>query len=516
MVPPVLSTARRTDLRLGAPAPVPPVKLCDAVLDRLPAGVQRPLYDRAALTPSMVHIGVGGFHRAHQAVYLDDLAATGVTDWGVVGVGLHSPQMGQVLAAQDRLHLVVERHPEGDRGRVIGAMTRYLFAPHDPEAVLAVLTDERTRVVTMTITGTGYLVNPHTGRFEPDIDVVSDLAMPGHPVTVFGYLVEALDRRRAAGRAPFTVLSCDNMPSNGSAARTAVVTFARLRDPGLGDWVEEHVAFPSSMVDRITPTTTIEDRHAIAARLGVQDRWPVVTEPFRQWVVEDSFCNGRPPLERVGVRFVADVAPYEQMKTRLLNGAHSALAYLGYLAGHRTIDEVVSDPVFCSYLRTMMAEEIGPLLPLVPGVDLEEYQRALVRRLANPRMADGLTRLCRRGSTKIASYLLPSVQAARTAGRSYDLLALAVAGWVRFLRGYDAAGRPVPADDPRRDLMELARRGGTDPRPVLLDRAVFGDLGTRPDFVRAVAGHLTDVDRLGPRGAIEAALGVRTRLEAAG
>jgi len=270
------------------------------------------------------------------------------------------------------------------------------------------------------------------------------------------------------------------------------------------------------MVDRITPTTTTEDRHVIAARLGVADRWPVVTEPFRQWVIEDAFCNGRPPLERVGVQLVADVAPYEQMKTRLLNGAHTALGYLGHLAGHRTTDQVMSDPVFRRYLQTMMAEEIAPLLPHVPGVDLEDYQRTLVRRLANPRMGDELTRLCRRGSTKVPNYLLPSVRAARLSGRPHELLALAVAGWIRFLRGYDDAGRPVPLDDPRRDLIEVARGAGTDPRPVLLDRDVFGDLGSRPDFVRAVEGHSVALDRCGPRGAIGACLSVHTRMEAAG
>ena len=485
------------------------VALNDATLDRLPASVQRPTYDRSALTPGIVHIGVGGFHRAHQAVYLDELAATGVTDWGLVGVGLHRPEMGEVLAAQDGLYLVVERDAEEDRGRVVGAMTRYLYAPQDPEAVLAVLVAASTRVVSMTITGTSYLIDPHTGQFEADDEVLSDLNEDGDPTTVFGYLVEALARRRAAGVGPFTVLSCDNMPSNGTAACTAIVSFARMRDDDLADWIDEQVCFPSSMVDRITPTTTPQERDAVVERLGVEDRWPVITEPFRQWVVEDSFCQGRPPLERVGVQFVADVAPYEQMKTRLLNGAHTALGYLGYLAGYRTTDQLMADPVFAAYLRTMMAGEIAPLLPDVPGIDLEAYQRTLASRLANPRMGDELARLCRRGSTKVANYLLPSILAAREADRSHELLTLAVAGWLRFLRGYDYAGREVPVEDPRRHLVDLARRSGTDPRPVLSGHDVFGHLGSEPDFVAAVEAHLAALEDAGPREAIEACLATR-------
>ncbi len=252
--------------------------LSDGTLARLPSDVSTPEYDRAALRPGIVHFGVGAFHRAHQAVYLDELARTGVTDWGVIGVGLHSREIGEVLAAQDLLYTVVEPSADGDRVRVNGAMTRYLLAPEDPEAVLAALVDDGIRVVSLTITGTGYRIDPHTGEFDADDDDVrADLDSPDRPRTVFGYLVEALDRRRQSGLPPFTVLSCDNMQSNGTAARTAVVSFARLRDEGLADWIEQNVSFPSSMVDRITPTTTPEERNAIAEATGVDDRWPVIT-----------------------------------------------------------------------------------------------------------------------------------------------------------------------------------------------------------------------------------------------
>jgi fructuronate reductase/mannitol 2-dehydrogenase len=263
------------------------------------------------------------------------------------------------------------------------------------------------------------------------------------------------------------------------------------------------------MVDRITPSTTPDERDALVAKLGVADRWPVVTEPFRQWIVEDSFCNGRPPLEQVGVQLVDDVAPYEQMKTRLLNGSHTALGYLGYLAGYRTTDEVLADPVFRSFLTTMMADEIVPGLPEVPGIDLEEYQRTLVERLANPRMGDQLARLCRRGSTKVPNYLLPSIRAARADRRPHDLLTLAVAGWLRFLRGHDFAGEEVPVEGPRMHLVQVAQDSGTDPRRLLAEEDVFGELGADATFAEALEAHLLELDSHGPREAVELCLNTR-------
>ncbi|SOD97795.1 mannitol dehydrogenase family protein [Blastococcus haudaquaticus] len=485
-------------------APARTLALNDQTLDQLPSHISTPDYDRGALRPGIVHIGVGGFHRAHQAVYLDELARLGETGWGVVGVGLHSREIGEVLEAQDRLYLVVERAPDGDEARVVGAMTRYLYAPDDPEAVLAALADESTRVVSLTITGTGYRIDAHSGEFDADdIHIERDLEDPGNPDTVFGYLVEGLCRRRDAGLPPFTVLSCDNMQNNGAAARTAVVSFARLRDGELADWIDEHVAFPSSMVDRITPSTSPEDRDAVAAHTGVDDGWPVVTEPFRQWVVEDSFCNGRPPLERVGVQFVDDVRPYEILKTRLLNAGHTAIGYLGYLAGLRTTDELMADPVFCAFITRLMADEIAPLLPPVPGVDIEAYQVTLLERLSNPRMADQLARLGRRGSSKIPSYLLPSVREAIDQGRPYDLLCLAVAGWLRYIRGHDYAGEEVPIEGPRPDLVPIAREAGIDPGPLLSEMSIFDHIGRDPRFAEPVRLALEALEREGPREVIE-------------
>ncbi|MGK5679780.1 mannitol dehydrogenase family protein [Actinoplanes sp. URMC 104] len=483
--------------------------LTDATLRSLPDGVDVPSYDRAALRPGVVHIGVGGFHRAHQAVYFDELARRGLADdWGLTGVGLRSPQMGEVLQSQDCLYMVVERGREGSAARVIGVMGRYLFAPEQGEEVLDALADPATRLVTLTITGNGYNLNAE-GEFAVDDPLVApDLEDPGRPDAVFGYLVEALDRRRQAGVAPFTVLSCDNIPGNGTAARTMVVSFAELRDPELARWIEAEVAFPSSMVDRITPETTPEERDAIVGSFGVADRWPVITEPFSQWVVEDSFSNGRPPLDQVGVQFVDDVAPYELTKKRLLNASHCALGYLGYLAGYRTTAEVMADPAYAAFIAALV-DEVTPLLPRVEGLDLAAYKTSLLERLANPQIADQLSRLCRRGSTKVPSYLLPSIREAIDADRPHALLTLAVAGWFRYLEGEDYAGDPIDIEGSRQDeMVPRAREKGADPRPLLDMRDVFDSLADIPSFVRDL--HVaSEALAAGPRETIQTWLTVR-------
>ena len=461
------------------------------------ARVTVPTYKRAALIPSVVHISVGSFHRSHQAVYFDDLAQRGLsTDWGLVGVGLHRREMQEVLSAQDGLYTVVARGQDADEARVVGVITRYLFAPDEADEVLDALADERTRLTTLTITADGYYVEPATGAFlADDPQVLADLAEPGRPGTAIGYLVEALDRRRRAGLPPFTVLSCDNIPGNGAVARTAVVALARMRDERLARWIDEHVAFPSSMVDRITPKTSPEDREWVQRAFGVCDRWPVMTEPFSQWIVEDEFANGRPPLDEVGVQFVADVRPYALMKTRLLNASHSALGYLGSLGGHRTTDKAMADPVFGDFVARMMDEEIAPLLPPVDGIDLAQYQATLLERFANPAIGDRLSRLCRNGSTKVPRHVLSSISEARATGRPHALLTLAVAGWCRYLRGIDEHGRALPLDDPAGDrLQALALEGAGDPRPLLADQATFGSLGADTGFADALEHDLNDLE----------------------
>jgi mannitol-1-phosphate/altronate dehydrogenase len=482
------------------------------------ARVLVPTYDRNALTPSVVHMSVGSFHRSHQAVYFDDLAQRGVSaDWGLVGVGLHRREMGEVLAAQDGLYTVVARGRRSDDARVIGVITRYLFAPDRRDGVLDALADERTSLVTLTITAGGYKLHPATGAFmADDPQVLADIAEPGHPCTALGYLVEALDRRRRAGRPPFSVLSCDNLPGNGAVTRTAVVAFARMRDERLARWIEDRVAFPSSMVDRITPKTTPADCEMVERAFGVRDRWPVMTEPFSQWIVEDDFADGRPPLDEVGVQFVSDVRPYALMKTRLLNASHSALGYLGWLGGHRRTVEAMADPPFRSFIARMMLEEIAPLLPAVPGVDLSTYQATLLERLGNPAIGDQLSRLCRNGSTKIPGHVLSSIREARAGGRPHALLTLAVAGWCRYLRGVDEDGLPLVLDDPAAErLRSLALAGGVDPRALLADHSTFGSLGSDPDFADAVARDLGELDACGACAVVAARAGAVERLAAA-
>jgi fructuronate reductase/mannitol 2-dehydrogenase len=485
--------------------------LADRTLSALDDRISVPLYDRTALTPSVVHIGVGGFHRAHQAVYLDDLARTGHTGWGEIGVGLRSRAMRDALVPQDCLFTVVERDQRGDAARIVGSMIGYRYAPDDPQAVLALLSDPRTRVVTLTITGGGYHLDD-SGRLDgDDPDVRADLEHPQRPSSVFGYLVEALDRRRRSGLPAFTVLSCDNIPENGAAARTAVLDFARLRDERLASWIADHASFPASMVDRITPETDDGASALVAGQFGVRDRWPVTTEPFRQWVIEDDFCNGRPPLERVGVHFVDDVAPYKLMKTRLLNAGHSALGYLGCLTGdYRTTGEAMANPVIADYLAALMRSEIADLLPEVPGIDLDAYQRTLLERFANPRISDQLSRLCGRGSTKMTAYLLPSLIAARQAGRPSALLTLAVAGWCRYLQGSDLKGNHIDIDDAHKDVLQpLAIQHGPDPRPLLGQRAIFGRLGDDPEFVTALEWAIRDIEEYGPAATIADHLATR-------
>ena len=456
-----------------------------------PTDIGLPRYDRQLVMPGIVHIGVGGFHRAHEAVYLDDLMAGGMAqEWGICGVGLRPADkaMRNALIPQDCLYTVVARSAEGDAARVVGSLVRYLFAPEETEAVLDALAAPQTRIVSLTITEGGYNFNQATGAFNAEHpDVVHDLANPAHPTSVFGYLAEALDRRRLLNLPAFTVLSCDNVPENGDMARTTLLAFAALRDPALHDWIAAHAAFPNSMVDRITPQTTDADREMVQDEFGIEDAWPVVCEPFRQWIIEDHFSNGRPPLEQVGVQFTSDVRPYEMMKLRLLNASHSAMGYLGFLAGFPFIHEIMADDVFRAYVKRLMDEEVTPLLAPVPGVDLAEYKATLLTRFANPAIKDQTTRICLDGSSKVPKFLLPSLREALGRGPS-ALLTLAVAGWFRYLRGEDEEGRSYVLDDPRADeLQRLARLGGADPRPLLGLTDLFGDLGQSA----ALVGRLT-------------------------
>src|ERR1700733_120177 len=375
-----------------------------------------PDYARALVTPGVVHIGVGGFHRAHQAMYHDCLLSEGgARDWGICGVGVMAAdlRMKQVLDAQDGLYTLVIKHSDGTyEPRVIGSIVEYLFAPDDPEAVIERMAAESTRIVSLTITEGGYNLSDVTGEFDAtNPDVLADLEPGAVPRTAFGLITEALRRRWKRGLAPFTVMSCDNLQDNGYLSRRVFTAFARLRDPELGDWVEHEARFPNSMVDRITPVTTDADRAEVRERFGIDDEWPVVCEPYTQWVLEDAFTAGRPPYEQVGVQVVDQVEPYELMKLRLLNGSHQAMAYFGYLCGYRLGREAAEDPVFQAFLLGYMDCEATPTLAPVPGVDLEKYKHTLIERFSNPQVRDTIARLCAESSDRIPKWLLPVARA---------------------------------------------------------------------------------------------------------
>jgi mannitol 2-dehydrogenase len=458
-----------------------------------------PSYDRSALTPRIVHIGVGGFHRAHQAVYLDDLASLNVsTEWGLTGVSLRHREIRDALESQDGLYTVVQRGNKGDTARVVGSICRSHYAREEPDAVLAALTDERTRLVTLTITGNGYFIIPGTGEFDASHgDVIADLCSGSQFATAWAYLAEALDRRRRGGIPPFTVLSCDNLPDSGQAACTALVSFAALRDESLAHWIKRNVAFPSSMVDRITPQTGPSELNLVEQRFGIIDRSPVVTEQYSQWVIEDTFSNGRPPLEEAGVEFVADVSGHKLTKTRLLNGIHCAVAYLATLAGYERTHEAMGDSIIYCYAEQLMREEIAPLLPAVPGLHIQDYCTTLLHRLSNRRISDQLSRLAARGSVKMPAYLLPSLQEAMDGGRPHTLLLMAVAGWVRYLYGYDLKGVDIHIQDPQaRVLTTLATMGKGNPKP-LLHHEVFGNLRSAPQFVHRLCELIPEIETHG-------------------
>lgn len=453
-------------------------------LGDLGAGVSVPAYDREQVRVGIVHLGPGAFHRAHEAAYVDAcLAATGDLSWGICTVGVLPADVAvrDALAAQGGLYTLLTVAPDGAvEARVVGSIVRHLHAPDDPEAVLDALADPGTRIVSLTITEAGY--------------------GPEAPTTVFELIVDALVRRRAAGIPAFTVLSCDNLQGNGAAAEAAVIRSAARLSPDLAEWIRGHVAFPSSMVDRITPATTDATRDTARA-LGVDDAWPVRAESFTQWVVEDRFGMGRPALERVGVQFVPDVAPYEKLKLRLLNASHQAVAYLGILSGAEYVHEVCRDPLFVGFLRGYQQQEAIPTLDPVPGVDVGAYCDRLLDRFASDAIQDTLARQALDAPDKIKTYLLPVIADRLRAGGRVRYGAMVLAAWCAVL----ATGPSVdPVGERWAGLREAAGREADAPGSFLGHRPVFGDLGSDPGLGHAFHEAWVSLRRLGPRGALEA------------
>jgi mannitol 2-dehydrogenase len=483
--------------------------LNDRTLSSLPEDVPGPAYDRERLRTGIVHFGVGGFHRAHQAMYLDRLMTEGkALDWAICGVGVMAGdrRMAEVMDAQDGLYTLVVKAPDGTwEPRVIGSIKEYLFAPDDPEAVIEKMAAPDVRIVSLTVTEGGYNFHAVTGEFVADNpDVRHDLTPGNPPRTTFGLIIEALARRRDRGRPPFTIMSCDNIQGNGHAARRSFVAYARLRDPDLGRWVEASVEFPNSMVDRITPVTTDEDRAQVRERYGIEDAWPVVCEPFTQWALEDAFNDGRPPFEDSGVQVVPDVEPYELMKLRLLNASHQALCYFGYLAGYRLVHEVAQDPLFAGFLLAYMQREATPTLEPVPGIDLTEYQHQLIERFSNAQVKDTVARLCAESSDRIPKWLLPVIRHNLQSGGEILRSTAVVASWARYAEGVDEQGRPIEVVDRLRDtLVPLARRQTEHPTAFIENREVFGDLVDDERFVSTYKSVLSSLHTKGARATLE-------------
>lgn len=440
-----------------------------------------PAYERERAGIGIVHLGIGAFHRAHQAVYTDDALAQGTGDWSICGVSLRAADVRDSLSPQDGLYTAVEKSPAGVRRRVIGSVREVLFLGDQRQRVAARLASADTRIVSLTVTEKGYCHDPATGMLNFDHpDIVHDLQQPDSPRSAVGLLASALDARKRDHGRGFTILCCDNLPHNGALLRGLTLAFAAARDGGLERWIDANVSFPSTMVDRIVPATTADDITANNAALDLDDAAPVMHEPFGQWAIEDRFLAGRPGWDCAGAQFVADVAPFEAMKLRLLNASHSAFAYLGFLAGHEFIFQVAAQPAFVAYMRAMMADEIAPSLRVPNGVDLEAYQHALVDRFKNPALPHRTQQIAMDGSQKLPQRMLATVRENLAAGRPIDHLALAVAGWMRYVSGVDEQRRAIKVADPMSaDFARIAAAASGDPAALasgLLGlRAIFGE-----------------------------------------
>ncbi|MFM8745682.1 MAG: mannitol dehydrogenase family protein [Aestuariivirga sp.] len=460
-------------------------------------------YDPTRLEIGIVHLGAGAFHRAHQADYTDDAIRRGGHQWGILGVSLRSPETRDALAPQDYLYTLAETDESGERCRVIGALRGILVAPEDPLALIEAMCRPAVKIVSLTVTEKGYCHDPATGEInENHPDIVHDLAHPLRPRSAPGFLVEAIRQRKQRGLPAFTVLCCDNLPDNGRTVARVVTRLAHLRDPALAAHVMENVAFPATMLDRIVPATTDADRARIAAATGLEDRWPVVTEVYNNWVVEDNFPQGRPDWRAT---FVTAVAPFELMKLRLLNGAHSTMSYLGYLAGHETVSDCMQDDDLRHLIAYLMDVEVTPTLAPPPGADITAYKQALLKRFRNPGLRHRTWQIAMDGSQKLPQRLLGTIRDRLKTGGAIDALALGVAAWMRYVTGVDEQGEAIDVRDPlRADLQERAASAGLAAErlaPALLAvEDVFGrDLPANPVFTAAVTSALDRLIRHGSR-----------------
>jgi mannitol 2-dehydrogenase len=485
-------------------------KLNLVTVKALQADVARPHYSRSSLTPGIVHFGVGNFHRAHLAVYMDDLFNMGLNhDWAIVGAGVmpFDETMRSKLAPQDYLTTVVEQDANYSAARVTGPMIDFI-PPSERQRLMALLVDPAIRIVSLTVTEGGYMINPATGKFDPAHPALQrDAQHPDDPTSVFGLILHGLKTRKAAGLAPYTVMSCDNVPHNGVVTRNAVAGLARLMDPALADWVERHVAFPNAMVDRITPATTDRERDIALRQFGVEDAWPVFCEEFKQWVIEDHFPAGRPAFEKVGAQFVADVTPFEYMKIRILNGGHAVIAYPGGLMDVHYVHEAMEHPLIHGFFEKVEQEEIIPTVPPVPNTNIQDYYKLIDRRFSNPKIGDTERRLCLDGSNRQPKFIVPVIADNIAAGRSIQGLALESALWCRYCYGESDSGKVIAPNDPNWDrLQALSRKAKDDPLQWLTMDDIYGDVAKNESFRSAFSHWLATLWRDGTAKTLQAYL----------
>ena len=486
------------------------MKLNRRNLDNLTPKVAKPTYLDSDTQHGIAHFGVGGFHRAHQAFYTDALMDQGRDlDWSICGIGLR-PEDRKVrddLAGQDYLYTLFELGDSDDtQSRIIGSISDMLLAEDSIQAVIDKLASPHIRIVSLTITEGGYCIDDSTGEFMAHLpQIQQDLAQPHAPRTVFGVLCAALAQRRANHTPAFTVMSCDNLPHNGNVARKALLAFAALSNPDLHDWIAANVSFPNAMVDRITPMTSNAHRLQLHDQLGIDDAWPVVCEPFIQWVLEDKFSNGRPAWETVGVQLTDDVTPYEEMKIKLLNGSHLALTYLGFLKGYRFVHDTMNDPLFVAYMRAYMDKDVTPQLAPVPGIDLAAYKNTLVQRFSNQAIADQLERVCSDGSSKFPKFTVPTINRLIADGAELKRAALVVAAWALYLKGVDETGQTYAIPDPRAEFCQaLVADDELIVQRLLGVEEIFGTaIAQSAEFVAAFEWCLNSLREVGVSGTLE-------------
>ncbi|HTV96218.1 MAG TPA: mannitol dehydrogenase family protein [Steroidobacteraceae bacterium] len=489
-------------------------RLGRSTLDCLSPDVARPGYDWRAVQTGVVHLGIGAFHRAHQAVYFDEALRRGDLRWGVAGVSLRSTRVRDELVPQDGLYSVLVREGDSVRARIIGAVRAVLVAPQDPPRVVRLLAQPQVHVVTLTVTEKGYKLDPASGDLlREDGDVAADLRDLGTPRSVPGFIVAGLGARRRAGLAPFTLISCDNLPHNGRRLRGAVLALARAHDPSLADWICDEGAFPDTVVDRIVPAPTAESRAQASQRLGLEDRASVSTEPFRQWVIEQRFAGPVPDLAALGVDLTADVEPWEQAKLRLLNGAHSAMAYIGGLAGVEFVHDLVALPEGAAFIEALWNESAQTLCA-PRALDVAGYRAALLARFRNGALRHRLRQIAMDGSQKLPQRLLAPLAAQRASRRPAAMLTLAVAAWMRWQRGVDDRGASFAVDDPLAPQTKRCLAGCADAaarvQALLGLEAVFGaDIRGDGGLRQALSCKLERIETMGALGALREALAQR-------